>query len=117
MKLFIYYVKTKRKFADIHSCGHIEKRITSSINGGWQSWTSMAMNGTLKLQKGYGGKTIIGCVPNYDPEKSVEGNAADFVKKYYRPDKTCTTSNYGSGVLSEAYAKPIYKYSREIGVK
>ncbi|MDO4515138.1 MAG: uroporphyrinogen decarboxylase family protein [Lachnospiraceae bacterium] len=114
MKRFTDHVKSKGKFADLHSCGHIEDRIACIINGGWQSWSPMPMNDTLKLQEEYGDKIIIGCVPNYDPEKSVEENAADFVKKYYRPDRPCTISNYGGAVLSEAFAKAVYKLSRQM---
>jgi len=114
MRRFTGHVKSRGKIADLHSCGHIEDRIESIIRAGWQSWTPMAMNDTLRLQAEYGDKIIIGCVPGYDRNKTPEENAACFVSEHYSPEKPCTISVYGRSVLTEEYTKVLYRFSREM---
>lgn len=114
MKRFTDHVKARGKFADLHSCGHIEDRIGSIIRGGWQSWTPMAMNDTRRLQAEYGDRIIIACVPEMNQNLSNEENAARFVENCYRPDRPCTLSHYASGMVNEEFLKAVYKKSREM---
>ncbi|MGN0292935.1 MAG: hypothetical protein ACI4D3_02910 [Lachnospiraceae bacterium] len=112
MKQLTDHIKSKGMIADLHSCGHIEDRITSIINGGWQSWTPMPMNDTKKLYEEYGDQIIIGVMDEKDPSKTPEQQAQEFVDRYYSPDKPCVLSSYAADVLSEAYCKAVYKASR-----
>lgn len=112
MKQLTDHIKSKGMLADLHSCGHIEDRIGSIIRGGWQSWTPMPMNDTKKLYEEYGDQILIGVVDDADPSRPAAERAAEFVEKYYTPEKPCLTSLYSGGIFNEEYCEAIYKASR-----
>lgn len=112
MKQLTDHIKSKGKIADLHSCGHIEDRITSIINGGWQSWTPMPMNNTKKLYEEYGDQIIFGVIDEPDDTRTAEQQAEEFAANYYSAEKPCTVSLYGGAIQTVDYCKALYKATR-----
>ena len=116
-KRFTSHVKSKGMIADLHSCGHIEDHIESIIEGGWQSWTPMAMNDTHKLYEDYGDKLVIGIVADkWDPTASEEEQyeaGKKFAEKFCKPGKVGAYSMYTGIPVTDAYARGIYETSRK----
>ena len=117
-KRFTSHIKAKGKLADLHSCGHVETQIENFIEGGWQSWTPMAMNDTHALYEKYGDKMVIGVVaPKWDPkgteEEQYEAGKA-FAEKFYRPNKSAAYSLYTGIPITDAYARGMYEASRKL---
>ncbi len=114
------HIKSKGMIADLHSCGHIEDHIQNIIDGGWQSWTPMAMNDTQALAEKYGDKICIGvCADKWDPATATEEEQYEagkkFAEKFCKPGRAAAWSFYTGLPMTEAYAKGIYETSRKLG--
>ncbi|MDO4622542.1 MAG: uroporphyrinogen decarboxylase family protein [Eubacteriales bacterium] len=116
MRQITDHIKSKGKIADLHSCGHIESQIENIIAAGWQSWTPMAMNNTLKLYEEYGDQIIIGvCDTPFDKNASAEEQKARgeaFARKYFSTNKPSTYSLYSAACMTPPYMEGIYRASR-----
>ena len=115
---FTSFLHANRKIADLHSCGHIETLIENFIDGGWDSWTPMAMNDTHKLYEEYGDKIVIGIVaPKWDPkateEEQYEAGKA-YAEKFFKPGKVGAYSMYTGIPITDAYARGLYETSRKL---
>lgn len=112
------HIKAKGKFADLHSCGHIELQIENIVAAGWQSWTPMAMNDTRQLYKDWGDKIVISVcddpLPAGATPEEQKAQAVRFVKEYYSPDKPSQFSLYSNANLTDAYVEGLYETSREM---
>lgn len=112
MKKLVEHIHSKGIIADLHSCGHIEKRVECFIAAGWDSWTPQPMNDSGMLFDKYGDKIILGVSQEMDPESSDDvqiKKADEFTEKFCKPNKPCILG-YMFG--SEAFDKEIYKSSR-----
>ena len=112
------HIKSKGKFADLHSCGHIEAQIENIVAAGWQSWTPMAMNDTKQLYKDWGDKIVISVCDDPLPEdadpEDQKAQAVRFVNEYYSPDKPSQFSLYSNANLTDAYVEGLYETSRKM---
>lgn len=117
MKRLTDHIHSKGLYADLHSCGHLEKQVESIIAAGWDSWSPMPMNDISMLYEKYGDKIIFGTIPElFDPETTSEEDqrkaAQNFVQQYCQPGKPCTISFYGMGALTPAFREELYRQSR-----
>ena len=112
------YIKSKGMIAELHSCGHTERQIENFIDGGWDTWTPMAMNDTHELYEKYGDRIVIGVVADPVPEGATEEEQYEAGKKcaekFCKPGKVASFSLYSPPVMTDAYAKGWYETSRKI---
>ena len=117
-KRFTSYLHSMGMIADLHSCGHIETQIENFIEGGWDSWTPMAMNDTHELYEKYGDKMVIGIVADkWDPQGSEEEQyeaGKKFAEKFCKPGKVGAYSMYTGIPMTDAYARGVYETSRKM---
>ena len=117
-KRFTSHVHSRGKIADLHSCGHIEAQIQNIVDGGWDSWTPMAMNDTHALYENYGDKIVIGIVADkWDPKGSEEEQyeaGKKFAEKFCKPGKVGAYSMYTGIPVTDAFARGIYETSRKM---
>ena len=111
MKQLVDHIHSKGKIAYLHSCGCLNKQVGTFADAGWDSWTPMTMNDTVKMYDDYGDRIIIGVVPEaFDPattsEEEQERLGAEFAKRF--PLATCN----GRGIVTPAFMKGYYKQSR-----
>jgi|LSQX01.2.fsa_nt_gb hypothetical protein len=111
-KELVSYIHSKGKFADLHACGHIEKRVECFIEMGWDSWSPQPMNDTVKLYEEYGDKIIIGVQVPPLPADATEEQQVEAAKKlaetYCKPGKPASFRATGPAAFQDA----LYKYSR-----
>ncbi|MCR4436064.1 MAG: uroporphyrinogen decarboxylase family protein [Clostridiales bacterium] len=117
MRRLTDHIHSRGLYADLHSCGHIEKLVPAMIEAGWDSWSGMPMNDTQMLYDKYGDKIIIGVIPDqFDPattsEEEQRAAAAKYVEKFCKPGKPSILNMYGAAVLTPAYREELYKLSR-----
>ena len=119
MKRFTDYIHSKGKYVELHSCGHIEDRVKIFVEAGFDMWTPMPMNDTIKLYEEYGDKIIIGVVYDkpFDPATATEEEqraaARDYVERFTKPGRLCTWSTYNNpGLMTRAFREELYKASR-----
>lgn len=116
MKKVTDYLHSKGLYADLHSCGMLEKQVPSIIAAGWDTWTPQAMNDTHMIYEKYGDKIMIGVIPKpFAPDASEEEQRAAaraFVEKFCQPGKSCSISLYGATVLTQAFREELYIQSR-----
>lgn len=110
------HIHSKGMYAELHSCGMIEKQVPNIIAAGWDSWGPQPMNDTKKLYDLYGDKIVIGVIPDeISPEATEEEQraaAANFIEKFAQPGKSAIISYYGAMVLTPIYREELYKLSR-----
>ncbi|MDR2741995.1 MAG: hypothetical protein LBB98_07540 [Treponema sp.] len=109
MKRLTEHIHYRGAWADIHSCGCIERQIPNIIAAGWDSWDGQAVNDTQGLYEKYGDKIIIRIVPDqFGPDTSEEDQRAaarEYVKKFCSAKKPSIISMYGVGVLTPLTGK------------
>ena len=121
MKRYNDHIHSLGKYSDLHSCGHIEDRCGIFAEAGFDSWTPMAMNNTVKLYEDYGDRIAIGIVNDepFDPETATEEEqraaARRFVERFTQPGKRgFFSSHYNKpGQMTLAFREEMYKASRE----
>lgn len=116
MKQLVDHIHSRGKIAFLHSCGCLNKQVGTFADAGWDSWTPMTMNDTVKMYDDYGDRIIIGVVPEaFDPattsEEEQERLGAEFAKRF--PLATCN----GRGIVTPAFIKGYYKQSRLQGLE
>lgn len=117
MKKLTDHIHAKGKVADLHSCGYVGRQIENFIAAGWDSWAPQPMNPVEEYYEKYGDKIILDVIPEmFDvgaaTEEEQRRRARQFVEKYTKPGKPARIGYYGTEVLTEAYCKELYKYSR-----
>ncbi|MBR6114687.1 MAG: methyltransferase [Oscillospiraceae bacterium] len=118
-KRFTDHIHSKGMIADLHSCGHIEAQIENIIDGGWDTWTPMAMNDTHALYEKYGDRFCFSvCADKWDPatatpEEQYEAGKA-FAEKFFRPGKVAAYSFYSGLPMTDDFARGIYETSRKM---
>lgn len=116
MKRVTDYLHSKGLFADLHSCGRIEKQVPNIIAAGWDSWSPQPMNDSHKLYKLYGDRLIISVNPDQlNPDASEEEQraaATKFAEEFCQPGKPSVISFYGAESLTPAFSEQLYKCSR-----
>ncbi len=119
MKRFVAHCHEKGKYIELHSCGHVEDRCQIFAEAGFDTWTPMAMNDTIKLYEEYGDKIAIAVVYDkpFDPETATEEEqraaARDFVERFTKPGKLASYSLYNApGLMTPAFREELYKASR-----
>ena len=76
MKKVTDHLHARGLYADLHSCGMIEKQVPNIIAAGWDSWNP-AYEHTQKLYEMYGDKLILGVMPDpIAPDASEEEQRA-----------------------------------------
>jgi len=119
MKKLTDHIHSKGLWADLHSCGHIESRINSILDAGWDSWSPQDMNDTIKLFEDYGDKICIGMIPEaFNPESTSEDEQREYARKFAQ--KVCVSGKSSfisiyalmSGIMTPAYREELYKQSR-----
>ncbi|KPU42816.1 methylcobalamin:coenzyme M methyltransferase [Oxobacter pfennigii] len=108
------HIHSKGLFADLHSCGKIERQVPNMIAAGWDSWSGQPMNDTQMLYEQYGDKIILGVLPNPLSPDATEAEqreaAANFVEKFCNPDKPCFLHRMAT--ITPAFREEAYKLSR-----
>lgn len=117
MKKLVDHIHAKGLIADLHSCGHISKRIDCITSAGWDTWTPQAMNDTWELFDNHGEKIVIGVIPEqFDPATTSEEEQRRYAREFFErvnvPGKTAFISLYGGAVLTNAFREELYKESR-----
>lgn len=116
MKKLTDHIHKRGKFADLHSCGHLEMQMPQIIAAGWDSWGPQNMNDTHMLYEKYGDQILIGVIPDeYPPDASDETQrkeAAKFVEKFCDPKKPALLNFYGAAAVTPAFREELYKLSR-----
>lgn len=117
MKKLVDHIHSKGLYADLHSCGHISKRINCFVEAGWDTWTPQPMNDTWALFESHGDKIILGIIPEqFDPattgEEEQRRYAREFLDRVNLPGKTAFVSLYGATVMTNTYREELYKASR-----
>ncbi|NLM52915.1 MAG: methyltransferase [Firmicutes bacterium] len=116
MKKVTDHLHARGLYADLHSCGMIEKQVPSIIAAGWDSWNPQPMNDTQKLYELYGDKIVLGVMPDpISPDASEEEQRAAaraYVEKFCHPDKPSFFNFYASEYLTPAFREELYKQSR-----
>ncbi len=115
MKVLTDHIHSKGKIADMHSCGHTEKRVECYIAAGWDSWSPQPMNDSAKLFDEYGDKIIIGAAPELEvgmtPEQQGEAGKK-YAERFIAPGKSVHLG-YGSVQPSAPeFYEELYKTSR-----
>ena len=115
------HIKGRGKIAELHSCGHIEDRIQSIVDGGWDNWAPMPMNDTQKLYREYGDKIMIAVCPDPPADETFEAQyeaGKKFAEEYFERGKfACFSSFYASFPMSDGFAKGMYEVSRQKAAK
>jgi hypothetical protein len=116
------FIRSKDRFADLHSCGSNIKQVPNMIAAGFDSWTPQTMNDIEKIYDLYGDRLIIGTMPKiYDVDNSTEEEqracAKAYADRFCRPDKPSSLSLYsspmiGPNLLTKAFREELYKQSR-----
>ena len=117
-KRFTDRVHSKGMIADLHSCGHIEAQIQNILDGGWDTWTPMAMNDTHALYEKYGDRFCFSvCADKWDPATTTEEEQYEagkkFAEQFFKPGKVASYSFYTGVPMTDAYARGIYETSRK----
>jgi hypothetical protein len=117
MKKLVDHIHSKGLIADLHSCGHISKRINCIVEAGWDSWTPQAMNDTWNLFENHGDKIVISIIPEqFDPAVASEEDQRRAAREYFEkvnvPGKFSSVSLYGGSVMTNAFREELYKISR-----
>ncbi|WKY45022.1 uroporphyrinogen decarboxylase family protein [Eubacteriaceae bacterium ES2] len=110
------FIHQKGKFAELHSCGMIEKQVPNIIAAGWDAWTPQVMNDTHKLYEMYGDQLLIGVVPAaFDPQTTSEDEqraiAREYANKFCQPEKPSMLNLYAFFV-TRPFMEELYKQSR-----
>jgi len=118
MRQLTDHIHSKGRYATLHSCGNVEKRVQCFIDGGIDQWDPQPMNDTQALYEGFGDKIVISVVPDYfDPEKTSEeeqrARARAHVDKFYKPGKPSALGHYAGATMTEAFRLEAYEYSRK----
>lgn len=117
MKKVTDFLHTKGKFAELHSCGQLQKQIPNFITAGFDAWGGQAMNDTQKIYELYGDKIMIGVIPDeFDPESTSEEEqrerAREYAEKFCKPEKPSFFNFYGAHMMTPAFREELYKQSR-----
>ncbi|NLW69558.1 MAG: methyltransferase, partial [Eubacteriaceae bacterium] len=112
-KKLVDYIHSKGLIADLHACGHIEKRVECFIEMGWDSWSPQPMNDSAKLYEEYGDRIIIGVqVPPVAADATEEQQAEAAKKiadKFFVPGKP---ASFRAAAGPEFFQKELYRLSR-----
>ncbi|KPU45195.1 uroporphyrinogen decarboxylase (URO-D) [Oxobacter pfennigii] len=118
MKKVTDHLHSKGLYADLHSCGMLEKQIPNIIAAGWDSWTPQTMNNTQAYYEKYGDQLLIGVIPDaVSPEASeAEQRAAAkaFAEKFCVPGKGLVVNSYATAAITPAFREELYRHSRTI---
>lgn len=115
MKVLTDHIHSKGKIADLHSCGHTEKRVECYIAAGWDSWTPQPMNDSVKLFEEYGDKIIIGVAPDLKPDMTPEqqGEAGKaYAERFAIPGKPVRLGRGAVAATAPEFDEELYKASR-----
>ena len=115
MKVLTDHIHSKGKIADMHSCGHTEKRIECYIAAGWDSWSPQPMNDSAKLFEEYGDKIMIGVAPELTPDSGEEAQGAAgklFAEKFAVPGKAVTLGMGNVMPTCDSFYTELYRTSR-----
>jgi hypothetical protein len=117
MKTLCDYIHSKGRYTSLHSCGHVESRVNIFIEAGVDQWDPQTMNNTQKLYDEVGDKIIISVVPTFfdaatASEEEQRQAARDHVDRFCQPGKPSMLGFYAMPMLTPAFTKEIYEYSR-----
>jgi len=116
MKTTVDCIHANGKFADLHSCGHIEDRIGCIVEAGWDSWSPMPMNDTQELYRKYGDRILLGVNPDPfsgdAPEEDIRAAARGYAEQFCCPGKPSQISMYGTDAMHPVYRETLYRLSR-----
>ncbi|NLW70997.1 MAG: methyltransferase [Eubacteriaceae bacterium] len=112
MKQLTDKIHSRGKYADLHSCGMLEKQVGNFVKAGWDSWTGMPMNDSQKIYAQYGDKIMLGVIPDKVPEgaddETKKKMAREFVDKFPK-----AMLSYYAGITDTVYKEEVYRYSRQ----
>ena len=115
MKVLTDHIHSKGKIADMHSCGHTEKRVECYIAAGWDSWTPQPMNDSARLFEEYGDKIMIGVDPclkeGMSKEEEAEAGKA-FAEEYAVKGKAVSLGLGNVMPTGDSFYTELYKTSR-----
>lgn len=103
------------KYAILHSCGHIESRVSCIIDAGWDSWWPQMMNDAERLYDQYGDQLLLAVcypMPQGLSEEAQREEARNYAEKFCKPGKPSLLSFYGLQMLTPVFNRALYQYSR-----
>lgn len=117
MKRLVSHIKSKGRFATLHSCGHVEERVELFIEAGFDGWQPQPMNDVAKLYELYGDKMVFEATPepfDLDDDEAAVASARKFVDYYCNKGKPAGIATGGRPMMaSKAFCEELYRYSRE----
>lgn len=115
MRKLTDHIHSKGKYAILHSCGHIESRVSCIVDAGWDCWWPQLMNNAAQVYENFGDQLLVAVcypMPKGLDEEAQREEARRYVRQFCKPGKPSMLSFYGLQMMTPAFNETLYRESR-----